>query len=233
MCDTDGNATLPGTHIIPIQDKITFYTCRASDFLLLAQLDPVETNSGELMSCEIPIIWTNTTQFISTSTGLTLTNPNDPTFATNKDHFYQGANSTEFTEDARVYFTVSDSPFTIGFSTGITENYHSGKNMRFAVYFSETGILQTQQYGELLATPGTYTSGDSFYFLLTGNRLELYTLGGDWITSWPNELSYPVYLDVHYPISLRDELSETRITDAKFANMSCLMSFNICGDALV
>jgi cysteine-rich repeat protein len=233
LCDTDGNATLPGTHIIPIQDKITFYTCRASDFLLLAQLDPVETNTGDLMACEAPIIWTNTTQFISTNTGLTLTNPNDPTFATNKDHFYQGANSTEFTEDARVYFTVSDSPFTIGFSTGITENYHSGKNMRFAVYFSETGILQTQQYGELLATPGTYTSGDNFYFLLTGNRLELYTLGGDWITSWPNELSYPVYLDVHYPISLRDELSETRITNAKFANMSCLMGLNICGDALV
>ncbi len=241
LCDEQGNATLSDIQIVPIANKVTFYTCRASDFVLLSELQATwlqdllswEVLKWVLTTCENPIFWINATEFITTISGLTLTNPDDPTFSTNKLHFYQGANSKEITEDMRIYFTMSDSPFTLWFSTWIIDNYHSGASMRFAVTFTETGNLLIKQYWEIIGSPWSYQIGDSFYFLLSGSRVELYTSSGIWITSWTNELNYPVYLDAHFPILLQDKLVETRITDVKLVNNACLSWIGICGDGIV
>ena len=217
LCDEQGNSTLPWTQTFAVDGVVTFYTCRASDFLLLAQ-------AGYSSSCNIPVIWTNNTSSVSIDTG-------SVTVDTNITNISEWANSIlSITWDSIVYFTIRTGGMWIGLDNDITTGSHQDV-INIAMYVRQNSFDLWQNGNDYALFADWYSPWDIFFFLLSWTEASIHKLDGSFSYVYPESITYPLYLDTNF-VSWTS-VPSLYVSEAKIAEMGCLNQLSFCGDEIV
>ena len=242
LCDNMWNATLWDNIVSVENGQVTFYTCRASTYIMVSDGSEMGLQI-QWSTCEYTTTWTQISSWVSSRWGSGALQYDGP----GKGWINQWAHSvgyfgtweTGMTPGGKagiVYFQVYDKPFYIWLTnTGTAiDSSHNYTEMRYFVYFRDDNGISIWYNGGIISNlVATRSPRQGFYFLIsTGGVVSFYN--GSWValyTWWaiPQKLNSNVKLDTYMIAGASDSYPEYRIMKSAFVPYSCT---SICGDAV-